>query len=214
MFMPWKLKRKMLISFLGYKIHPQARIGLSWIYPTVLVMERNSRIGHFNVAIHLDKVIMDEYSSISRGNWITGFSTLEDSKHFVHQQGDRQSVLKIGKHSAITKNHHLDCTNIIKIGSFTTIAGYSSQFLTHSIDIYEGRQSSAPIEIGDYCFISTSVVILGGASLPSYCVLGAKSLLNKQYIDSYKLYAGMPAKPSKDLPCDAKYFTREIGFIY
>ena len=49
-----------------------------------------------------------------------------------------------------TKYHHFDCTSNIHIGKFTTIAGYHSQFLTHSIDLYENRQDSNSILIGDY----------------------------------------------------------------
>lgn len=126
----------------------------------------------------------------------------------------RKSELILGNESAITKKHHLDCTNSIKIGEYTTIAGYNSQFLTHSIDIYEGRQNSKPISIGDYCFISTSVVILGGASLPSYSVLAAGGVLNKPYNENYTLYAGVPARSIKEIPHEAKYFNRKTGFIY
>jgi acetyltransferase-like isoleucine patch superfamily enzyme len=211
--LPWYMKRPLLVYFFKYNIHPTARIGLSWIYPNMLIMNANSKIGHFNTALHLDHIEIGEYSSIARGNWITGFSTKSISKHFAHQKS-RFSALLIGNHSAITKNHHIDCTNIITIGNFTTVAGYQSQLLTHSIDIYENRQDSHPITIGDYCFVGTNVVILGGAVLPSYSVLGAKSLLNKPYTEMYKMYGGIPARQLTEIPCDAKYFQRQKGFVY
>jgi acetyltransferase-like isoleucine patch superfamily enzyme len=116
--------------------------------------------------------------------------------------------------AAITKHHHFDCTSPITIGKFTTIAGYYSQFLTHSIDIIESRQDSHPITIGDYCFISTNVVILGGAQMPDYSVLGAKSLLNKKHNQSYGLYGGQPAIFIKNIDFGAKYFTRNEPFVY
>lgn len=159
--LPWKMKRFVLVKYFHYDIHPSAHIGLSYIFPAHLVMEENAAIGSLNVAIHLDRMVMGKNSSISRSNWITGFPTGTDSKHFVHQ-ADRKSELIIGEESAITKHHHIDCTNLIKIGRFVTIAGYYSQLLTHSIDVYEGRQSSKPIVIGDYCFVSINVKILGG----------------------------------------------------
>jgi len=212
-FLPWKLKRFTLIKFFNYTIDPSSHIGLSWIYPNHLTLKKKSKIGHLNIAIHLDTIILNKFSTISRGNWITGFSTNKNSKHFNHQI-NRKSELIIGEHSAITKNHHIDCTSSVSIGKFTTIAGYRSQILTHSINIIENRQDSKPISIGDYCFIGTSTIILGGAELPSFSVLGANSLLNKKLAEEYSLYGGVPAKFISKISQEAKYFTRTEGFVY
>lgn len=211
--LPWSLKRFVLIQCFKYEIHPSSRIGFSWIYPKKLIMNSNSTIGHFNVAVHLDLITVGQHSSIGRSNWITGFPTNTVSKHFLHQH-DRKSHLIIGQHSAITKNHHIDCTNVIQIGNFVTIAGYSSQLLTHSINIELNIQDSHSIIIGDYCFVGTASTILGGASLPNCCVLGANSLLNKNFIIPYRLYGGNPAKEIKELGKEFKYFNREVGFVY
>lgn len=213
LFFPWSLRRKILIRKFGYKIHPTAHIGLSYIYPKYLEMGAGASIEHFNVAIHLDKIIIGENSSIVRSNWITGFPTGTDSNFFSHDK-QRRSELIMGRESAITKNHHIDCTNYIHIGDYVTIAGYNSQFLTHSIDIYKSRQDSHPIKIGDYCFVSTGVRVLGGAVLPSFSVLGAGAVLNKAFDKEWMLYAGVPAVPKKGIPQDAKYFSREEGFVY
>lgn len=212
-FLPWVLRRRALESWFGYEIHHSAYIGLAWIFPSKLIMAAGAKIDHFSVAIHLDKIVMAESATIGRGNWITGFSTGSNSSHFQHQAG-RCPELRMGESAAITKNHHLDCTNLLKIGRFATIAGYSSQFLTHSIDVVESRQDSAPIVIGEYTFVGTNVVVLGGAVLPSYSVLGAKSLLNKQYVEEWKLYGGVPAKPLSNISRNAKYFQRIEGFVY
>jgi acetyltransferase-like isoleucine patch superfamily enzyme len=211
--LPWPLRRLALNSFFKYQIHPSAKIGLSWIFPKRLVMDAGSSIGHFTTAINLDLIEMEKDSSIGRGNWITGFPVGTNSPHFKHQVGRRAELL-LKQGSSITKNHHIDCTNLIEIGAFTTIAGYQSQLLTHSIDLFEGRQDSAPISIGDYCFVGTNVVILGGSKLPSHSVLGAKSLLNKEYSEEWRLYGGVPAKNLSEIPSTAKYFTRAEGFVY
>ncbi|KAF2328700.1 acyltransferase [Flavobacterium ginsenosidimutans] len=210
---PWPLKRFMLVQFFKYEIDRSSRIGFSWIFPKKLIMDSNAYIGNFNVAVHLDLLKIGKHSSIARGNWITGFPTNTDSKHFSHQK-DRQSNLIIGEHSAITKNHHIDCTNIIQVGNFVTVAGYSSQLLTHSINIELNIQDSNPITIGDYCFVGTASTILGGAALPAYSVLGANALLNKNFTTPYRLYGGNPAKEIKELPKEYKYFNRETGFVY
>jgi acetyltransferase-like isoleucine patch superfamily enzyme len=202
-----------MINILGYEIHKSAKIGYSWVYPKNLEMGPNSKIGHLNTAVHLDRISLGSNSSISRSNWITGFSSYSKSKHFQHQKS-RKSELIIGNHTAITKKHHLDCTNIIRIGDFVTIAGYSSQLLTHSINIEKSIQDSYPISIGNYCFIGTSSTILGGASLPDFSVLGAKSLLNKPFTITHGLYGGVPAKMVKKLSVKCKYFERKEGYVY
>jgi acetyltransferase-like isoleucine patch superfamily enzyme/GT2 family glycosyltransferase len=212
LFLPWKIRRFLLIKIYKYEIHPTAHIGLAWVYPQHLIMKENSKIGHFTVAIHLDSIEIGENSSIGRSNWITGFPTGTSSKHFSHQ-ADRKSELLIGKHSAITKKHHLDCTNRIKIGNYVTVAGYDSQFLTHSINVHKNRQDSAPILISDWCFVSTRVVVLGGSTLPANSVLAAGAVLNKAYSDEWNLYGGVPAKPIKNIPQESKYFHREKGFV-
>ncbi len=210
---PWKIRRYILNKYLLYDIHPQARIGLSYIYPYFLRMEKGAAVGHLNVAVNLDTMVLKENSIINRQNWITGFSTLKPSKHFSHQN-NRKSELIVGKESSITKNHHIDCTNSVIVGNFVTIAGYRSQFLTHSIDLNECRQNSEAIYIGDYCFVSTAVKILGGSSLPSNSVLGAGAVLNKQFAEKGMLYAGVPAIPKKKIDENARYFRRQQGFVY
>ncbi|WP_234736944.1 acyltransferase [Tellurirhabdus bombi] len=213
LFLPWAIKRHTLKWWFNYEIAPSAYIGLAWVFPKKLIMAPGTRIDHFNVAIHLDKIEMQKEARIGRGNWITGFPTKSNSLHFKHQP-NRQAKLWLGEFAAITKNHHLDCTNSIEIGRFATIAGYNSQFLTHSINVIENRQDSEPIFIGEYAFVGTNVVILGGAVLPPYSVLGAKSLLNKSHSTEWTLYGGVPAKAIQEIPRDAKYFNRLDGFVY
>lgn len=213
-FLPWPLRRRALNWWFGFNIQPGAKIGLAWVFPGNLIMEAGASIGHFTVAIHLDQIHMGAHSGIGRGNWITGLSTKCNNRHrhFGHQP-DRIAALELGECANITKNHHIDCTNLITIGRFSTIAGYSSQLLTHSIDLFENRQNSAPIHIGEYTFVGTNSVILGGSTLPPYSVLGAKSLLNKQFTEPWKLYGGVPATLLSDIPIQAKYFSRTEGFV-
>lgn len=213
LFFPWCIRRVLLNKFYHYNLSPTAYIGFSFIYPKYLEMDDGAHIGPLNIAIHLDSIKMGKNSSISQQNWITGFPVNSKSKFFSHDK-TRKSELILGRESAITKKHHIDCTNSIHIGNYVTIAGYNSQLLSHSIDLYECRQDSHPIKIGDYCFVGTGTIILGGSVLPAYSVLGAGALLNKKFNDEWTLYAGVPAKPVKNIPHTAKYFSRKHGFIY
>jgi acetyltransferase-like isoleucine patch superfamily enzyme len=210
--LPWPLKRWFLQHFFKFQLHPTARIGWAWVFPGQLIMGEGASIDHFTVAIHLERMELGANATIGRSNWITGFSKNESSCHFRHQT-EREPVLVMGEHSAITKNHHLDCTAKIEIGSFTTVAGYQSQFLTHSIDIQMGRQHARPIYIGHYCFVGTKCIVLGGAKLQDCTVLGAASLLNKAFDESVALVAGVPARQVKKLAEDSAYFHRKNGFV-
>jgi hypothetical protein len=210
--LPWPLKRLLLQRLFGYQLDPSARIGLAWVYPRRLRMAAGSRIDALTVAINLDLLELGEMASIGRGNWITGFPSGTDSLHFTHQP-DRCGELLLGDHAAITKNHHIDCTNRVTIGPFTTIAGYHSQLLSHSIDLQHNRQHSEPISIGAYCFVGSNCVILGGSVLPDQCVLGALSLLNKPLSETWCLYGGQPARRLKPIDPNAAYFSRSNGFV-
>ena len=210
---PWPLKRLLLQFLFRYQLAPTSHIGFAWVYPRYLRMDTGSRIDDFTIAVNLDALILGKFASIGRSNWITGFSTRTVSSHFAHQP-ERSAELILGDHSAITKNHHIDATNKISIGSFATIAGYRSQFLSHSIDLHFNRQHSEPILIGDYCFVGSSCIVLGGSILPDHSVLGALSLLNKPFNDPWFLYAGQPAKIVKPIDRDAAFFSRTTGFVY
>jgi len=209
--LPWPLRRGFLELCFGYKIHPTARIGLAWVRPGRLVMDEGTYIGHLTVCKNLDLIHLKAHSRIGRGNWITGFP-IGHPRHFAHEP-DRRPELILGEHSAVTNRHLIDCTNRVTIGRFATFAGFQSQILTHSIDLEKCRQSSAPITIGDYCFVGTNCVILGGSNLPSYSVLAAKSQLAKKLTDEYALYAGVPARFIQELPADYGYFRRTEGVV-
>ncbi|GHT18136.1 hypothetical protein FACS189429_3970 [Bacteroidia bacterium] len=214
LFFPWKIRRWLLVKNYKYDIHPTARIGLAYVYPHKLIMGEHSYIRDFTVAVNCDKIELSPYASISRQCWITGFPTGTKSAEFSYDN-NRKAELILGEHSKIMKKHHIDCTNQVKIGKFVTIAGYDSQILTHSINIHTNRQESNPVEIGEYSFVSTKVVILGGSRLPSYSILGAGAVLNKYYDDdfSYNLFGGLPAKPVKKLSTDEPYFLRDAGAV-
>lgn len=211
LWLPWSLRRIVLEKCFGFSFAPGSRVGLSLLLCRSVNLGPDASIGHLNFLKNLSRVTLGEASSIGNLNWITGFPQI-DSPHFAAEP-DRLPELILGRHSAITNRHLIDCTNRVTIGDFSTFAGFRSQILTHTIDIVAGRQSSRPVAIGDYCFIGTDSVLLGGSVLPSYSVLGAKSLLNKAYTQTHRLYGGVPARELSELPADAAYFTRQQGFV-
>lgn len=212
MLLPWGMRRSFLEKQFGYSIHPSSHIGFAWIFPKRLVMEEGSRIGHLTVCKNIDLLQLGAHAIVGQLNWITGFPS-GASRHFAHQP-ERRPELIIETHAGISSRHLIDCTARVRIGAFATIGGFRSQLLTHSIDFEAGRQTAEPIEIGEYSFTGTNSVVLGGSILPHHSVLGAQSLLNKKWNEPYRLYAGVPAKPLKELSPDMKYFRRTEGFVW
>lgn len=211
--LPQKLKHIIFKVAYGYDISKTAYIGFSIITVKHLKLGPNARIGHLNVFKGLECLTLEEHASIGNLNWVTGFPVGLESNHFKGCEA-RTPLLYIGKHSAVTNRHLIDCTASFRIGSFSTFAGFRSQVLTHSINLKESKQDASSIEIGDYCFIGTSCVLLPGSALPSYSVLSANSLLSKSQCEELTLYGGNPAVKIKSLLMeDFKYFSRTKGFI-
>ena len=212
LLLPWGMRRSFLEKQFGFSIHPDSYIGLAWILPRRLVMEQGSRIGHLTLCKNIDLLHLGAHAIVGQLNWITGFPSGE-SRHFAHQP-ERRPELIVETHAGISSRHIIDCTARVRIGAFATIGGFRSQLLTHTIDLEAGRQTAEPIEIGEYCFTGTNSVILGGSILPHHSVLGAQSLLNKKWDEPYRLYAGVPAKPLKELSREMEYFRRTEGFVW
>lgn len=209
--LPWALRRVVLMSFWGYEIDRSARIGWSWIFPESLVMGPESSIGHLNVCKGLARLQLGESATIAHLNWMTAYPAAS-GPHFATEK-DRCPELSIRRHGAVTSRHLLDCTNRISIGAYSTVAGFRSQFLTHSIDLHSSRQVSAPIDIADYCFIGTGVVMLPGSRVPRACAVGALSAYRGQFTQEHSLYSGVPAKWCKQLSSDDQYYCRTTGFV-
>ena len=209
--LPWRLRRPLLQRLYGYRLHATSRIGLAWIFPAQLVMGARASIGHFTLAKGLDILSLGDHASIGRLNWITAYPAGQPP-HFMHLP-DRSPCLELGEHAAVTNRHIIDCTERVTIGRFATVAGFRSQILTHSIELSACRQQARPVEIGAYSFVGTACTVLGGSRLPDYSVLGAHALLNRAYDESFKLYAGVPAKAVAPLEPDMRYFTRTSGYV-
>jgi acetyltransferase-like isoleucine patch superfamily enzyme len=207
--LPWWIRRKILAFTYGWEVASDARIGLSVILARRLVMKSSSGIGHLNF-IRVDDMTLGICATIGHLNWISGFP--KNNSSAFGDATERQPRLGLLDHAAITNRHRFDCTDEIEIGRFTTFAGWNSQVLTHSIEIEDARQHCAPVRIGAYCFVGTQVVILKGARLPDFSVLGAGSILAHAMTDTYTLYSGVPARPIRQLDATSRYFSRAVGF--
>jgi serine acetyltransferase len=102
----------------------------------------------------------------------------------------------------------------VEIGNYSTVGGYRSQILTHSVNIRSGRQELSKVSVGSYTFIGTACVLLKGACLPDFCVLSAHSTLAPGLPGPpHQLLRGNPAIPVKSLHPESTYFHRAEGRI-
>jgi acetyltransferase-like isoleucine patch superfamily enzyme len=61
------------------------------------------------------------------------------------------------------------------------------------------KSTVVPVRIGRNSWIAGNCSLLGGAIMPAKSILGAGSVLNKQFYDEKSLYAGVPAKYIKPI---------------
>lgn len=207
---PWEVRRILLNKIFHYQIHSTAKIGFAIILAKKLTMQKCSRIGHLTFCNKIDSLQLDNNVRIGTLNYITGYPTILKDSFFPIL--NRKCELIIGEHSAVTSRHFIDCTAGVYIGKFTTFAGIRSQILTHSIDLKLCRQDAKSVSIGNYCFVGTSCILLKGATLPDYSVLGAGAMVNKEFSEQSVLYGGVPAKKISGISKDG-YFIREIGYV-
>jgi acetyltransferase-like isoleucine patch superfamily enzyme len=211
--LPWRLRRLVLQALHGFVIHKTARISaFALVLPRRLEMGPGSSIGAFTVCKGLDLLRLDERAFIGAFNWITAFPLGTKSRHFELDPG-RTPRLIVARHGAVTSRHIIDCTDEVVIGAFSTLAGFRSQILTHSVDLRDSRQRCKPVRIGHHCFVGTGSVLVGGSVLPDCSVLGAHSLLANCLESPGYVYAGIPAKPIKPIEPGDKYFTRDTGYV-
>tara|TARA_B110000259_G_scaffold187744_1_gene243116 strand:- start:2941 stop:3351 length:411 start_codon:yes stop_codon:yes gene_type:complete len=129
------------------------------------------------------------------------------------------SGAKIGKSSILRPGSTVLSANKLTIGS-NTVVGPGARIMNfvdviigndveigpniiiqtneHLIEKYDeplGKQGGkfSSIEIGDGCYIGGDVTILSGVKIKNNCLIGAKSLVNKD-LEISGLYAGCPAK--------------------
>ena len=186
---------------------------MCWVFPRQLIMAQNAKIGHFTVCKGLAALRMGEHASIGRLNWISAYPLSQDPNDHFASDVSRRPELILHAHAAVTNRHIIDCTDLVTVGRFATVAGFRSQVLTHSIDLLRARQSSAPVSFGEFSFVGTGVICLPGSALPDRSVLAAGSVMTSSLEHVGGLYAGVPAKFIKNVESDKGYFVREYGYV-
>ena len=209
--LPWSAKRFVYRILLGHDVHEGARVGFSLVVVGHLELGDGAQIGHLNLIRNCDEVRLGDHATIGNLNWINAVPS--GATDLFESAPNRRTVLDLGPHSAITFGHFVDCSDVVELAEFATIGGYRSQIMSHSVDLEQGIQTTAPVRFGAYSFLGTGAVVLQGADLCHHAVVGAGSMLRDIETKPYSLYSGVPATYVKELPEDWGYFTRTVGYI-
>lgn len=208
--LPWSVRKHLLRRFYGWEIGVGAWVGFSVVLCERVSLRSGARIASGNIIINLDALELGENGRIGRFNWISG---VRSNSVVFRESKDRASVCLIGRESAVTTRHFIDCSHGFTIGEFSTLAGLRTTVLSHSVDLDANCQSGQPVRIGDYCFIGSNCTILAGTTVESRVAIGAGALLPGKVYQSGGIYGGSPAKRLKDVPEAAQYFKRKSGFV-
>jgi acetyltransferase-like isoleucine patch superfamily enzyme len=190
----------------GYRIGRHVRIGLALIDAAAVELADDVHIGHLNAIVRVGRLHAGAHARIGFLNLIRGgsrvrlgaFSTvLRFNVLNAIPEHDCTtspvSELDLDDGAIVVSGHRIDFTDRIRIGRNTIIGGRNSSLWTHN------RQSTAPISIGDFCYLGSEVRLAPGASLPSECVLGIGAVLVGTVAEPRSLVAGVPAKVVRPL---------------
>jgi len=205
---PWPsvLKRLLYRLLFGYRIGRNVRIGLVMLDADRVDLGDGTRIGHLNLIWRVselvtgirveigplniirggEKVSLGDYATVMRLNVLNAIPDHDCTTNPV-------SILDVGAGAVIVSGHRLDFTDRITIGRNVIVGGRSSSFWTHT------RQETAPISIGDHCYLGSEVRLAPGAALPERCVLALGSVLVDAITSPAYLVGGVPAKPLRPL---------------
>ncbi|MEJ2866400.1 hypothetical protein WCD74_01400 [Actinomycetospora sp. OC33-EN08] len=206
MVAPGFLRRFVHTRLLGYRIDPTAVIGRSFIDVDRFEMGPGAAIGHLNVIRGLEDLWMAEASRIAHLNWIN--SVRRDKGFF--EDVDRHLALIMGYNTSITIMHFIDCCAKVELVSRSVLAGYWTQVMTHTFDYRTARQDARPITIGERSIITTRCTLLPGVKIAERSIVAAGSVVHGQCRKPGFLYAGVPAKPVRELDFSQLFLTDEL----
>jgi acetyltransferase-like isoleucine patch superfamily enzyme len=201
--LPWVLKRALLQWFLGYQLHPDARIGLSWVDAVHVELDAKARIGHLNMIRRLDLLRMDAGAEIVSFNWITAIG---HNPAQTHDWDGRRLELLLGVGAAVMYFHFIDCTTTVRLGEFTWLAGVRSTIYTHQYTPSELLSTCAPVTVGGYTMLNGNCTIVAGTHIGERCVLAGMSFANGDLLEPLTLYGGTPARALRRLDENGNWF--------
>lgn len=204
--LPSVLKRPVYRLIFRYNIHPRARIGFSLLDAEEVVLGEGAVIGSLNLITRVRRLAMKRHAHVGVLNVIRGgdlvdlgpFSTVMRF-NVLNAIPDHdcttepESVLEVGAGAFVVSGHRIDFTDRVTVGRNVIIGGRNSSLWTHD------RQETAPISIGDFCYLGSEVRLAPGAELPPECILGLGAVLAGVVTEPRSLVGGVPARVVRTL---------------
>jgi acetyltransferase-like isoleucine patch superfamily enzyme len=205
----------------GFKIGRGAKIGLSILDVDQLELGDGASIGHGNLITRTHRLVLQDRAEIGFLNVLRGgeeialgrFATVMrfnvlNSIPDNDAAGPTDPRLSLADGAQVVSGHRLDFTDRIRIGKNVILAGRNSSLWTHN------RQTTRPIEIGDFCYLGSEVRLAPGATLGDWSILGMGAVLSGK-AEARTVHGGVPAKPiraitDEDARTLAKKTKREI----
>ena len=209
-FLPWPVRRLLYVTFIpSWQISMTARVSrFSLILASRVRIKANAVVKPFIYIGSMRLVYLDLGASLGIVNYVSGSYSSAKSHNLRH------GCMRLGRNASITSMHRIDCSGGFSLGSMSILAGYFTQVLTHSINIYSCRQEYSPVRIGRYSFIGTRSTILPGAYIHDFVIVAASALVPaRACIDSYCLAVGIPAIVKKSLSPETSFFKRVNGYV-
>ena len=211
--LPNALKKPLYRVLFGYHIGPGVRVGLVLLDAEQVHLGEGTRIGHLNVIVRVgrfetgrqtrignlniirggERVSLGDYAEVMRLNVLNAIPDHDCTTQPV-------SVLELAPGAVVVAGHRIDFTDRVRLGKNVIVGGRNSSLWTHN------RQETAPITIGDFCYLGSEVRLAPGATLPDECILGLGSVLAGEITEPRSLVGGVPAKVIR--PLDEKDLAR------
>lgn len=216
MVLPTRIARP-LLNGMGHSIRPGSRVGFSWLWCDFIGLDRDVCIGHLNLVV-ARRLMMRERSYLGRTNVIKGpIDVVLQTKAAL---GNANLVLRgpagvtsgpaqlwLGELAKITVRHRVDCTQTVRIGAFSIIAGAGSQLWTHGyVHEIEGAgryRIDGRIEIENNVYIGSACLISMGVRISKRVIVGGGTSVSKS-LNEPGLYVSAPirALPRPSAPQD------------
>lgn len=196
-----------LIQTIRFNIHYFGKTnGLKlpvFIYDNVYFKQRLGKVelqSYETGNVKIGKCIVGVYATASTEIQFNDTCSVYFGKNVIIGSGCRISAhggVKIFENVCITANSMLICNKNIEIGK-DSLVSWNVQIMDTDIHkiYYDNQQNNpdSPILIGEKVWINSGCVILKGTRIADKCVVGANSILNKEYTESNCLIVGNPAK--------------------
>ncbi len=204
--LPSWAKRPAYRLLFGYHIHRSVRIGLAILDAREVDLGEGAEIGHLNLILRVGRLEMGKKARIGMLNVVRGGQRVSLGDYSTVMRfnvlnaipdhdctTEPVSILDVGPGAFIVSGHRIDFTDRVTIGRNVIVGGRNSSLWTHN------RQETAPIVVGDFCYLGSEVRLAPGARLANESILALGAVLSGQVAEPRSLVAGVPARVVRQL---------------